>query len=153
VICGLFIASWTNSYVKEVWSLRILNGHTPEPYKGQGIWFCLGAFQIVAACTQVHFLQTAFATQITQYLGSIFYALYLTHDLCLTVLEPQVAPILDEYFSKGTIWGKHLTWIAGLVIYWPVIICVSYVFGRVVDNLSSSSPNGWRLKCVVAKTT
>jgi hypothetical protein len=47
VISGLFIASWTNSHVDQVWGLRFLDAHTPEPYYGQRVWFCLGAFQIV----------------------------------------------------------------------------------------------------------
>lgn len=150
VVCGLFIASWTNDHVSEVWGLRVLDSHTPEPYEGQRIWFCLGAFQIVAACTQVRFLQDFFTNPIAQYLGRISYALYLTHNLCLTVLEPRVLPILDSFFSKASFLGRHLNWIAGLMLYLPVIICVADLFWRAVDKPTVKFARWLEGKCIVS---
>ena len=150
VVCGLFIASWTNSHVSEVWGLRVLNAHTPEPYEGQRIWFCLGAFQIVSACTQVQLLQDFFTNPIAQYLGRISYALYLTHNLCLTVLEPRVVPILDSVFSNRSFWGRHLTWIAGLALYLPAIICVADLFWRAVDRPTVEFARWLEGKCIVS---
>lgn len=151
VVCGLFIASWTNSHVEEVWGLSILNAHTPEPYEGQRIWFCLGAFQIVAACTQLHSLQSIFDTSIAQYLGNISYALYLTHNLCLTTLEPILVPCLDVIFSKGTFWGRQLSWLAGLVLYLPVVILVADLFWRAVDTPTVKFARWFESKCMVEK--
>lgn len=150
VVCGLFIAAWTNDHVSEVWCLRVLDAHTPEPYEDQRIWFCLGAFQIVVACTQVRLLQDFFTRSIAQYLGRIAYTLYLTHSLCLTILEPRMLPILDSVFSKASFWGRHLSWIAGLVIYLPVIICVADLFWRVVDMPTVKFARWLEWKCIVS---
>jgi peptidoglycan/LPS O-acetylase OafA/YrhL len=149
VVCGLFIASWTNSHQDEVWGIRFLDAHTPSPYEGQRAWFCLGAFQIVAACTQVKFLQNIFNTAIPQYLGNISYALYLMHNLCLTALEPRVNPYLDDYFGKATFWGRQLSWFGGLVIFIPIIICVADVFWRAVDKPTVRFARWLEGKCVV----
>lgn len=149
VICGLFIASWTNNHQDEVWGIRFLDAHTPEPYAGQRVWFCLGAFQIVAACTQVKFLQNIFNTSVAQYLGNISYALYLTHNLCLTTLEPRVNPYLDHYFGKASSLGRHLSWIGGLAVYLPVIIFVADVFWRAVDTPTVKFARWLEAKCIV----
>jgi peptidoglycan/LPS O-acetylase OafA/YrhL len=151
VISGLFIASWTNDHVNEVWGLRVLDAHTPEPYAGQRIWFCLGAFQIVTACTQLRFLQDLFTTPLAQYLGKISYALYLTHNLCLTILEPRMLPILDAYFSKATFWGRHISWTIGLVLYLPIIICVADLFWRAVDTPTVKFARWLEGKCMAAQ--
>lgn len=150
LICGLFIASWTNNHVDEVWGLRYLDAHTPEPYEGQRFWFCLGGFQIVAACTQVRFLQRIFIGNVPQYLGSISYALYLTHNLCLTILEPRVAPRLDQYFGKTTLWGRQCFWGMGLVFYLPIVICVADLFWRLVDTPTVRFGRWLEEKCMAA---
>jgi peptidoglycan/LPS O-acetylase OafA/YrhL len=151
LISGLFIASWTNNHVDEVWGLRFLNAHTPEPYEGQKMWFCFGAFQIVAACTQVRSLQNVFTTNVAQYLGNISFALYLTHNMCLTSLEPRFNPLLNDYFGKATFWGRNLSWIGGLVIYVPIIICVADIFWRAVDIPAVKFARWLETKCVVSK--
>jgi len=149
VISGLFIASWTNNHPAEVWGIAFLYAHTPAPYEGQAIWFCFGAFQIVIACTQVRFLQDLFTTPIAQYLGNISYALYLMHNLCLTILEPRVNPIIDMYFSKATMWGRQLSWVMGLVIYLPIILSVADLFWRAVDTPTVKFARWLEDKCVV----
>jgi len=151
VVSGLFIASWTNDHVDEVWGLRFLAAHTPEPYDGQRVWFCLGAFQIVAACTQLSCLQSIFTTQVPQYLGNISYALYLTHNLCLTILEPRVVPLMNQVFNRETFWGRHFTWLGGLALYLPVIICVADIFWRAVDTPTVKFAKWLEGKCVVEK--
>ncbi|KAH6672000.1 acyltransferase 3 [Halenospora varia] len=149
VVSGLFIASWTNNHIDEVPFLAFLNAHTPSPYEGQKVWFCLGAFQIVTACTQLPSLQCIFNTSIAQYLGQISYALYLTHNLCLTVLEPRVVPYLNEAFGKGTSWGRHCCWGVGLMVYLPVVIWVSDVFWRAVDTPTVKFARWVESKCLV----
>jgi peptidoglycan/LPS O-acetylase OafA/YrhL len=151
IMSGLLIASWTNSHVEEVWGLRFLNAHTPEPYEGQRFWFCLGAFQIVAAFTQLKSLQKIFTTPVAIYLGNISYALYLTHNLCLTILEPRAVPWLDHFFGKRTFWGRQLSWLGGLVLFLPVIICVADLFWRTVDIPSVKLARWLEGKCVVDK--
>jgi peptidoglycan/LPS O-acetylase OafA/YrhL len=102
---GLFIASWTNNHPDEVWGIAFLNAHTPEPYEGQKVWFCFGAFQIVVACTQVDFLKRIFTTQVTQYLGNISYALYLTQSLSDNTRashRPRYRPAVWESYVVGT---------------------------------------------------
>jgi peptidoglycan/LPS O-acetylase OafA/YrhL len=133
VISGLYISSWTNHHPEDLWGISFLNAHTPSPYSDQKIWFCLAGFQIVIACTQLKSLQNIFNTSIAQYLGNISYALYLTHNLCLTALEPRVAPLLEARFGKDTRTGRHMVWAVGLCIYLPVIIWVADVFWRAVD--------------------
>jgi peptidoglycan/LPS O-acetylase OafA/YrhL len=149
VISGLFIASWTNNHVGGVWGLSFLNAHTPYPYSGQKFWFCLGAFQIVAACTQLRYLQNVFTTRVAQYLGSISYALYLTHNLCLTIIEPRMASILTQFFGRETYWGRHFTWATGLALYLPIVICVADFFWRVVDIPSVKLARWLETKCIV----
>jgi peptidoglycan/LPS O-acetylase OafA/YrhL len=149
VVSGLFIASWTNFHPDEVWGIRTLNAHTPWPYEGQAIWFCFGAFQIVIACTQVPFLQNIFNTPLAQYLGNISYALYLVHNLCLTILEPRVTPLIDMYFSKATMWGRQFSWVMGLVIYLPIILTVADFFWRAVDMPTVKFARWLEEKCVV----
>jgi len=151
VLSGLFIASWTNNHPEQVWGIAFLNAHTPEPYDGQRIWFCFGAFQIVGACTQLRCLQSIFMTGIAQYLGNISYALYLTHNLCLTSLEPRIAPVLNKYFAKATFWGRHLNWLGGLALYLPIIICVADLFWRAVDTLTVKFARWLEAKCVVVE--
>jgi peptidoglycan/LPS O-acetylase OafA/YrhL len=151
IASGLFIASWTNNHVDEVWGLRFLDAHTPEPYEGQRVWFCLGAFQIVAACTQLRCLQNIFTTPIALYLGNISYALYLTHNLCLRILEPRVK-WLDHVFGKATLWGRQLSWLGGLVLFLPIIICVADIFWRVVDTPTVKFARWLEEKCVVEKS-
>ncbi len=151
VICGLFIASWTNNHVSEVWGLSFLDAHTPEPYEGQRIWFCIGAFQIVVACTQLRCLQRIFNTPVAQYLGNISYALYLTHNLCLTALEPRFVPLIDEVLGKSTLWGRQLSWAVGLVIYLPAVIFVADLFWRVVDTPTVKFARWFESKCIVEK--
>ena len=150
VVCGLYIASWTNHHIEAVWGLRYLDAHTPEPFDGQRMWFGIGAFQIVTACTQVRALQRLFTRPVAQYLGRISYALYLTHNLCLTILEPMVLPILDSYFSKETFMGRHLSWGAGLVLYVPVIICVADFFSRAVDEPTVKLARWLEEKCIMS---
>jgi peptidoglycan/LPS O-acetylase OafA/YrhL len=149
VISALFIASWTNHHPEELWGISFLNAHTPSPYEGQKVWFCFAGFQIVIACTQLKFLQNLFHTSVTQYLGNISYALYLTHNLCLTSLEPKVAPYLDSRFGKSTSTGRHLHWAIGLCIYLPVIIWVADVFWRAIDIPSVKLAKWLELKCIV----
>jgi len=149
VVCGLLIASWTNDHIDEVWGLGFLEAHTPEPYAGQRLWFCLGGFQIVVACTQVKCLQSIFNTHIAQYLGNISYALYLTHNLCLTILEPRMVPMLDQQFGKETFGGRHLSWAAGLILYLPIIICVADLFWRAVDTPTVKFARWLETKCIV----
>jgi peptidoglycan/LPS O-acetylase OafA/YrhL len=151
IISGLFIASWTNNHIDEVWGLRFLDAHTPEPYQGQRVWFCLGAFQIVAACTQLRCLQYIFTTPVAIYLGNISYALYLTHNLCLTILEPRVVPWLEHLFGKTTLWGRHFTWLGGLALFLPIIICVADIFWRAVDMPTVKFARWLEEKCVVEK--
>lgn len=153
LMSGLFIASWTNSHVEEVWGLSFLDAHTPEPYEGQKVWFCFGAFQIVLACTQVKFLQRIFTTQVAQYLGNISYALYLTHNLCLTILEPRITPAIEYHFGKATLWGRHMSWAAGLAIYLPIIIWVADVFWRAIDTPSVKFAKWLEGKCIVEKVS
>ncbi|RDL31364.1 uncharacterized protein BP5553_09573 [Venustampulla echinocandica] len=148
LVCGLFIASWTNNYPEEVWGIQFLNAHPPKPYEGQRVWFCLGAFQIVLACTQLQYLKDIFNTPIAQYLGNISYALYLTHNLCLRALEPRVAPRIERWFGKTTSTGRHLNWVFGLVIYLPIIIWVADVFWRVVDTPSVKFAKWLESKCI-----
>merc|ERR1711964_865362 len=105
-------------------------------YRGQQVWFCIGAFQIVAACTQLKCLQRIFTTQAAQYLGNISYALYLMHNLCLTILEPRFNPIFDIFFSKSTFWGRQLSWSAGLVIYVPIVIWARS-YSKLLDTTAS----------------
>ncbi|KAM3068292.1 hypothetical protein ACMFMG_009432 [Clarireedia jacksonii] len=133
VISGLFISSWTNAHISEVPGLSILDAHTPSPYSGQRVWFCLAAFQIVIACTQLPSLQSLFNHPLSQYLGNISYALYLTHNLCLTAMEPRIAPLFEAWIGKSTFMGRHVTWVAGLVVYGPVILWMADLFWRVVD--------------------
>ncbi|CAG8975906.1 hypothetical protein HYALB_00006524 [Hymenoscyphus albidus] len=149
IISGLFIGSWTNDHADEVWGIKYLSNHTPSPYQGQGVWFCLGAFQIVIACTQLESLQNLFNHGIAQYLGGISYALYLTHNLCLTSLEPRVSPFLDSTFGKQTRMGRHLHWAVGLAIYLPIIICVSDIFWRAIDVPTVKLARWVESKCVV----
>lgn len=151
LISGLFIASWTNDHIDKVWGLRFLNAHTPHPYEGQAVWFCLGAFQIVAACTQLPCLQRLFTTCIPQYLGSISYALYLMHNLCLTILEPRFVPLFDQVFDKATFWGRQVSWLAGLLVFVPVVIWVADLFWRVVDTPTVRFARWFEGKCVVDK--
>ncbi|TVY81159.1 hypothetical protein LSUE1_G006258 [Lachnellula suecica] len=151
LLCGLFIASWTNDHPEEVWGIACLNAHTPQPYEGQRVWFCFGAFQIVVACTQLRFLQRMFNTSLAQYLGSISYALYLTHNLCLTSLEPRIGPIIDIHFGKVTFWGRQLSWAVGLAVYLPIIIWVADVFWRAIDTPSVKFAKWLEGKCVVEK--
>lgn len=151
LVSGLFIASWTNEHVDEVWGLQVLAAHTPEPYVDQKIWFCLAAFQIVTACTQVDFLQSLFTTPLAQYLGNISYALYLTHNLCLQVLEPRVGPILMDYIRRDTLGGRHVFWVAGLLLYVPVIVWVSDLFWRAVDIPTVKLARWLETKCLVPK--
>ncbi|KAK2629680.1 hypothetical protein QTJ16_000500 [Diplocarpon rosae] len=145
-VCGLFIASWPNVHTEEVWGIRFLNAHTPRMYSGQQAWFCLAAFQIVAACTQLTCLQELFNTDMAQYLGNISFALYLTHNLCLGSLEPRFNPLFAR-FGKVTFWGRHLTWLAGLVVYLPVVICVSDFFWRAVDTPAVKLARWLEAKC------
>jgi peptidoglycan/LPS O-acetylase OafA/YrhL len=151
IVSGLFIASWTNNHVEELWGLGFLNAHVPEPYDGQRVWFCLGAFQIVAAFTQLKCLQSIFTTPVAIYLGNISYALYLTHNLCLTILEPRLVPLLGQLFSKRTFWGRHMSWLGGLALFLPVIICVADLFWRVVDTPSVKFARWLEEKCKVEK--
>lgn len=151
LISGLFIASWTNNHVDEVWGIRFLNAHTPDPYEGQRVWFCFGAFQIVGACTQLRCLQRIFNTPIAQYLGNISYALYLTHNLTLTILEPRFLPMLDNLFGKSTMWGRQLAWAGGLCIYLPAIIFVADLFWRAIDTPTVKFARWFESKCVVEK--
>lgn len=148
VVSGLFIASWTNKHVNEVWGLRFLEAHTPAPYHGQKIWFCLAAFQIVIACTQLRPLQKLFNTPLAQYLGNISYALYLMHNISLQTLQPRFNPILLKYFGTATLHGRHLTWFFGLIVYLPVIIYVSDLFWRVVDVPTVKFARWLEEKCV-----
>jgi peptidoglycan/LPS O-acetylase OafA/YrhL len=104
----------------------------------------------VLACTQLPLLQSVFNTPVAQYLGSISYALYLTHNLCLTTLEPRIVPIIDAYFGKATSWGRHFSWVAGLLVYLPVIIWVADLFWRAVDTQTVRFARWAEGKCVVA---
>lgn len=149
VASGLFIASWTNNHTEEVPGIAFLAAHTPSPFEGQAIWFCFGAFQIVIACTQLPILQSIFTTPLAIYLGNISYALYLMHNLCLTVLEPRILPILDMYFSKGTLWGRQLSWAVGLMLYVPVIFTVADLFWRAVDTPTVNLAQWLESRCIV----
>ncbi len=151
ILSGLYIASWTNSHVEELWGLRFLDTHTPRPYSGQRVWFCLSAFQIVAACSQLEILQRIFTTNVALYLGNISYSLYLMHNLCLTALEPRARPIVEQIFSKGTLWGRQLFWVAGLAIYLPIIIFVADLFWRAVDIPTVKFARWLESKCLVDK--
>ncbi|TVY85912.1 hypothetical protein LAWI1_G008891 [Lachnellula willkommii] len=151
LLCGIFIGSWPNNHPEEVWGIALLNAHTPQPYEGQRVWFCLGAFQIVIACTQLKFLQRLFTTPVALYLGTISYALYLTHNLCLTILEPRIGPAINMYISRATFWGRHLNWAAGLAVYLPIIICVADLFWRMVDAPTVRFARWLEGKCVADK--
>ncbi|QSZ31063.1 hypothetical protein DSL72_000624 [Monilinia vaccinii-corymbosi] len=149
LICGLYIASWTNEHVDEIPLLSILNAHTPRPYSGQRVWFCLAAFQIVLACTQLTTLQSLFNHPLPQYLGNISYALYLTHNLCLTILEPQFVPLFADTFGKDTFFGRHAFWAAGLLIYGPIILWTADVFWRGIDVPSTKFARWLESKCLM----
>jgi peptidoglycan/LPS O-acetylase OafA/YrhL len=151
VISGLFIASWTNNHIDEVWGLRFLDLHTPAPYSGQRLWFCLGAFQIVAASTQLQCLKDCFTSPIPLYLGNISYALYLMHNYCLSLMEPIFIPILNNVFGRATFWGRHFNWAGGLVLYVPVIIFIADLFWRVVDAPTVKLARWLEGKCTVEK--
>jgi peptidoglycan/LPS O-acetylase OafA/YrhL len=111
----------------------------------------LGAFQIVAAFTQLKCLQSIFTTPVAIYLGNISYALYLTHNLCLTILEPRLKPVLYQIFGKATFWGRQLSWVGGLVLFLPIIICVADLFWRVIDTPSVKFARWLEGKCVAEK--
>ncbi|RKF62483.1 putative hard surface induced protein [Erysiphe neolycopersici] len=156
IVCGLFISSWTNEHFAEVWGISFLSRNTPEPYdirNSAKVWFCLGAIQIVIACTQISWLKNILNMSIPQYLGNISFPLYLTHNLCLTTLEPRIIPILDKVIGKTSFWGRHLFWIAGLLIYFPVIIIISDLFWRMVDIPSVKFAHWLESKSTVKKTS
>ncbi|TVY48819.1 hypothetical protein LOCC1_G001665 [Lachnellula occidentalis] len=153
LLSGIFIGSWTNAHPEEVWGIAYLNAHTPQPYDGQRVWFCLGAFQIVLACTQLKYLQRLFTTPVALYLGTISYALYLTHNLCLTILEPRIGPAINMYIGKATFWGRHLNWAVGLAVYLPTIICVADLFWRLVDAPTVKFARWVEGKCVAEKAS
>ncbi|POS86647.1 hypothetical protein EPUL_003583 [Erysiphe pulchra] len=156
LVCGLFISSWTNEHFTELWGISFLSRNTPEPYdirNGAKVWFCLGALQIVIACTQLSWLKNILNTSIPQYLGNISFPLYLTHNLCLTTLEPRIVPILDKIIGKTSFWGRHLFWIVGLLIYLPVIIIISDLFWRMVDIPSVKFAHWLESKSTVKKTS
>lgn len=149
LICGLYISSWTNEHVNEIPFLSTLDAHTPEPYSGQRVWFCLAAFQIVLACTQLTTLQALFNLPLPQYLGNISYALYLTHNLCLTILEPRFGPLFDDKIGKDSFMGRHGFWAAGLLIYGPIILWTADVFWRGVDVPSTKFARWLESKCLM----
>jgi peptidoglycan/LPS O-acetylase OafA/YrhL len=149
VISGLYISSWTNHHPEDLWGISFLHAHTPSPYSDQKIWFSLAGFQIVIACTQLKFLQDIFNTGVAQYLGNISYALYLTHNLCLTALEPRVVPLLDARFGKDSSMGRHMFWAVGLCIYLPIIIWIADVFWRAVDVPSVKFARWLETRCIV----
>lgn len=151
VICGLYISSWTNEHVDEIPFLSTLDAHTPEPYSGQRVWFCLAAFQIVLACTQLTTLQYLFNLPLPQYLGNISYALYLTHNLCLTILEPRFGPLLEDTIGKDSFIGRHGVWVAGLLVYGPIILWTADVFWRGVDVPSTKFARWLESKCLMDK--
>ncbi|KAI9650687.1 hypothetical protein NHQ30_000709 [Ciborinia camelliae] len=151
LICGLYISSWTNNHVDEVPFLSTLDAHTPEPYSGQRVWFCLAAFQIVLACTQLNSLQSLFNLSLPQYLGSISYALYLTHNLCLTILEPRFKPLFEDTIGRDSLMGRHGVWAAGLLIYGPMILWTADVFWRGVDVPSTKFARWLESKCLTGK--
>ncbi|KAI6247852.1 O-acetyltransferase PaAT-1 [Erysiphe necator] len=154
IVCGLFIASWTNEHFDEVWGISFLSRNTPEPYdirNGAKFWFCIGALQIVIACTQLSWLKNILNMAIPQYLGSISFPLYLTHNLCLRILEPIFIPIFEKVIGKTSFWERHLFWIAGLLIYFPVIIMISDLFWRMVDIPSVKFAHWLESKSVAKK--
>lgn len=154
LLCGLYIASWTNKHSEDVWFFSFLIRNTPEPYdisNAQNVWLCFAAFQIVSSSTQLCWLKNIFLMSIPQYLGDISFSLYLTHNLCLTILEPRFAPILDHLIGKTTCWQRQIFWAAGLTFYLPIIIIVSDIFWRLIDNPSISFAHWIESKCVVEK--
>ncbi|TVY51199.1 hypothetical protein LCER1_G006362 [Lachnellula cervina] len=151
LMCGIFIGSWMNNHSNEAWGTAFMWNHTPHPYEGQPVWFCLGAFQIVIACTQLKFLQRLFTTPVALYLGTISYALYLTHNMCLTILEPRIGAAIHAHISKATFWGRHLNWAVGLAVYLPIIICVADLFWRLVDAPTVKFARWLEGKCIVEK--
>lgn len=151
LICGLYISSWTNKHVDEIPFLSILDAHTPAPYSGQRVWFCFAAFQIVLACTQLTTLQSLFNLPLPQYLGNISYALYLTHNLCLTILEPRFGPLFEDTIGKDSFIGRHGVWAAGLLIYGPIILWTADVFWRAVDVPSTKFARWLESKCLMDK--
>lgn len=151
--CGLWIGSWPHQHVDEIWGLRVLDAHTPWPYEGQTIWFGLGGLQIVTACTQLPLLQSIFTTNIAQYFGNISYALYLTHNLCLNIVQMWIRPTLYAAIGDDTFWQRHGMWLAGLIVYLPIVVVVADLFWRVVDLPSVRFARWFESKCVVDKNS
>lgn len=151
LFCGLWLGSWPHEHVDEVWGLRVLANHTPWPYAGEEIWFGLGGLQIVTACTQSPLLQSIFTTNIAQYFGNISYALYLTHNLCLNIVQTWIRPSLWSLIGDDTFWQRHGMWAAGMLIYLPIVVFVADVFWRAVDLPSVRFARWLESRCLVDK--
>jgi len=98
-------------------------------------------------------LQLLFNTGIAQYFGNISYALYLTHNLCLNIMQEWIRPILWSAIGDDTFWQRHVLWASGILLYLPVVTCVADVFWRAVDIPSVKFAKWLETKCLVDKNS
>ena len=149
---AFFLAGWPIN-CGDIWKapgIAWLAGHTPEPYYSDWIvtpWYMIASLQIVLACHQLPLLQRFLSTGPIQYLGSISFALYLTHgpllksSLCNRIMEliwefaglPGEAGIREERASARQLF---FVWIAGAFSLGILSVWVADLFWRLVDQPS-----------------
>jgi peptidoglycan/LPS O-acetylase OafA/YrhL len=144
LIFALWVMGWPDKFNDQVPSWTYLIAHTSPTYNikggryGQFPWFCLGAVQILAACSQIKVLRSILETSVAQYLGKISYALYLLHGSVLLVLGPRVVPIVlfcveGRWHPQGK-GGGLVTWFISGIIITSCLVWAADLFWRFVDT-------------------
>jgi peptidoglycan/LPS O-acetylase OafA/YrhL len=92
---------------------------------------CVGSILLLFSLENFAPLQTPFATPLVQYLGDISFSLYLLHyPMIFTIGQPLTVWLIE---SIGV---QSIGFVLGGLLLTPVLICVSDVHWRLVDENS-----------------
>lgn len=99
-------------------------------------WQSLAAFLIVWSVSHMRFLQYPFETCLAQYMGKISFSLYIVHEPLLRVFGWALVPHIWRMTGNESPTQAAVGYLLALLIVLAVVIWISDLFWRVVDQPS-----------------
>ncbi|KAK7953423.1 hypothetical protein PG996_014314 [Apiospora saccharicola] len=159
---AFYVSGWPNKKPDYAWGISVLDALTPsafphnDPTTPQKFWFALCAVAVVWSCGRLSVARNALESRFAQYFGRISFALYIVHGPVLEALQYKITgeprrrtigqlghqayvPAAAGFGLKGltgvdTVGQRTLCWLLGLVFFVPLVLVLSDVFCRWVDE-------------------
>jgi peptidoglycan/LPS O-acetylase OafA/YrhL len=133
-ILGLFLCSYPRLDGINTYGFQSLAQYVPPGWEDWRFWNSVGAVLIIWSVINVHFIRRLFEAYLTQYLGKISFAIYLTHGPVIHTTAHALIPMMWKIFGCREVWNNTMGFmLPTLFVVLPVLIWVADLFWRLVE--------------------